>query len=53
MKLETEPDFFFDFFLAEKLRLTLSEVRDMPAEEWSQWAIYFAKKAQQQQMNGG
>jgi hypothetical protein len=50
LRLETEPDFHFDFFLAERLRLSLDEVRRMPAQEWMEWGVYFGRKAQQQEL---
>lgn len=54
--METDPEFFFEFFLAEKLGMTLSQVRRMPQAEFMQWGIYFGRKAQQRElamMRGG
>lgn len=48
--METEPDYLFDFYLAEKLGKTLDEVRRMPAHQWMEWGIYFGRKAQAKQM---
>lgn len=55
LRLETDPEFFFEFFLAEKLGMTLWQVRQMPCEEFMQWGVYFGKKAQQRElaMKGG
>lgn len=43
-------DLEFEFFLAEKLSKTVGEVREMPSEEFQQWAIYYARKAQKRQL---
>lgn len=53
--METEPEFFFEFFLAEKLGMTLSQVRRMPQRDFMQWGVYFGRKAQQRElaMKGG
>lgn len=50
IRFETDPSFFFDFFLAEQLHMTVADVRAMPVEEWMQWGVYFGRKAQQRQL---
>jgi hypothetical protein len=50
LRFETEPDFHFDYFLAEKLGRTVGEIRRMPAEEWINWGVYFGRKAQQREL---
>lgn len=50
LRLETDPEFHFEFFLAERLRMSLTQVRSMPMIEFVQWGIYFGKKAQRQEL---
>jgi hypothetical protein len=51
LKLETDPDFHFDFFLAERMHRTVAEVRrTLSARERMQWSVYYGRKAQQQQL---
>jgi hypothetical protein len=50
ISFETDPEFHFDFFLAEKLHRTLDEIRSMPAMEYLEWSIYFGRKAQQMEL---
>lgn len=53
MRFQTEPDQEFDFFLAEKLRCTVAELRRrISAAEYLEWAIYYARKAQDRQLGG-
>ena len=50
MRFETEPEFHFEFYLAERLHLSLAQVRRMPAQEFMQWGVYFGRKAQQREL---
>lgn len=51
LRFETEPDFHFDFYLAEKLRMPVAEMRRrLSAEEYMAWGIYYGRRAQAQQM---
>lgn len=46
-----DPELEFEFFLAEKLHMTVSEMRTkMDEEEFHYWNIYFARKQQQQEL---
>lgn len=41
----------FEFFLAEKLRMTVAQLRrEMSAQEFMQWGIYYSRKAQKQEL---
>lgn len=41
----------FEFYLAEKLGLTVAQLRrDMSTHEFMQWGVYFGRKAQRQEM---
>lgn len=50
LRLETDPGFHFDFFLAAKLGKTLGEIRAMPASEWLEWGVYYGREAQHMEM---
>lgn len=51
MQLESDPAYAFDFFLAEKLRCTVEEMRRrVSAREWREWNVYYAKRQQQQEL---
>lgn len=41
----------FEFYLAEKLGLTVARLRrEMSSHEFMQWGVYFGRKAQRQEM---
>lgn len=48
--MEQNPELEFEFYLATKLGKTLAELRQMDQHEFGQWAIYFGRKAQRQQL---
>lgn len=49
--MESSPGLEFEFFLAEKLRMTVGEMRrKMSHAEFVHWGVYFGRKAQRQQM---
>jgi hypothetical protein len=51
---ETNPDEEFDFFLAEKLHMTVARLRrSMSADEWARWWIYYSRKAQREELARG
>ncbi len=51
LRLETEPDFHFDFFLAEKLRMTVADLRSrITVEEYVTWSVYYGRQAQDRQL---
>lgn len=45
-----EPSFFFQFYLAEHLKITLAQVDAMPHAEYLAWGIYFGIKAQKAEL---
>lgn len=48
---QTSPDLEFDFFLAEKLGMTVARLRaEMSNDEYVQWSVYYGRKAQRRQM---
>lgn len=52
--METNPDLEFDHFLAEKLHMTVAQMRrSMSAAEWHDWSVYYARKAQRRQLAQG
>lgn len=48
--METNPEFEFEFYLAEKLGKTIAELREMDHSEFVGWGIYYGRKAQRQQI---
>jgi hypothetical protein len=51
MRFETEPDFGFDFYLAEKLHMPVALMRQrVSAEEYMAWGVYYGRKAQAAEM---
>jgi hypothetical protein len=51
IRLETEPEFHFDFFLAERLRMTVADLRArISAEEWITWSVYYGRQAQDREL---
>jgi hypothetical protein len=43
---EENPDIEFDYFLAETLKKTVADIRQMSNIEWLEWGTYFSRKAQ-------
>lgn len=43
----------FEFFLAQKLGRTVTELREMPGWEFTGWAVYYGRKAQREQVARG
>ncbi len=51
LRLETDAEFHFEFFLAEKLGRTITELRQtLTQREFVQWSIYYGRKAQQREL---
>ena len=47
LALENDPEFEFEFFLAEKLHMTVGRLRrEMANDELLHWSIYYGRKAQ-------
>lgn len=48
-------DLEFEYFLAQKLSMTVGEMRErMSGEEYTGWSVYFGRKTQREQLaNGG
>ena len=48
---DADSDLEFDFFLAEKLGMTVERMRaSVSADEWLRWAIYYGRKAQRRHL---
>lgn len=48
---ETDSDLEFEFFLAQKLSMTVARLREeMPNDEYLRWNIYYARKAQREEL---
>lgn len=51
LELETSPDLEFEFYLAGKLCMTVGQLRaTMSQEEFVMWATYYARLAQQREL---
>lgn len=49
--MEESPTLEFEFFLAQKLSMTVDELRHrMGAEEFMHWQIYYGRLAQEQEL---
>lgn len=49
--MQANPDEEFDYFLAEKLHMTVARLRaEMSNEEWEGWAIYHGRDMQRKQV---
>jgi hypothetical protein len=49
--LASDPDFEFEFFLGEKLGMTVAQLRvDMGNDEFAHWAMYYGRKAQRNEL---
>lgn len=47
LALEHDPELEFEFFLAEKLHMTVARLRaEMPNDELLHWSTYFGRRAQ-------
>lgn len=51
IRFETDDLFHFEFFLAERLHLTVRELRQtLDMDELVSWSVYYGRKAQQKQL---
>lgn len=50
LRLEDDVEEEFTFFLAEKLHRTVAEIEEMPNYDFMRWGVYFARKAQMQEL---
>lgn len=49
--MEADSELEFEHFLAEKLSMTVTELRQrMPQAEFIRWHVYYGRKAQQAQL---
>lgn len=48
--MEADPTLEFEFFLAQKLGRTVDELRRMSQEEFTGWSVYYARKAQREEL---
>jgi hypothetical protein len=52
--MENDPAVEFTFYLAQKLGKTVAEIRDgMGHQEFVEWGIYYARKAQRAELDAG
>ncbi len=46
-----ETDLEFEFFLAQKLGMTVADMRDrMSQEEYMRWGVFYAREAQRREL---
>jgi hypothetical protein len=51
LRFETDNDFHFEYFLAEKLGCLVADLRTrITAQEYLNWSIYYGRRAQQRQL---
>lgn len=51
---EADPGFEFEYFLADRLGMTVGELRvQMSNAEYVRWAVYHGRRAQEQEIRGG
>lgn len=49
--METNPEIEFEYFLAQKLGMTVGRLRvEMGADEFTGWGVYYGRKAQREQI---
>lgn len=49
--MENDSGLEFDFFLAQKLSMTVADLRErMSSQEWLEWSVYYARIAQQREL---
>lgn len=50
LRFENDPEFEFEFFLAEKLHRTVEEIRHLEHYEFLGWVKWYQRKAQQREL---
>jgi hypothetical protein len=57
LRFEATPELEFEFYLAQKLGMTVSSLRqEMPQAEFVEWGVYYgrlAQKAELERLEGG
>lgn len=54
LEMEYSPDLEFDFYLAERLGMTVEEMRrQVSAREYLGWSIFYGRKAQRIELEAG
>src|SRR5690606_35388285 len=48
--LSENTDLMSDFWLADRLKMPVREIRDMPNEEYVYWSVYHGIRVQQEQL---
>lgn len=49
--METNPDVEFDHYLAEKLSMTVADLRRrMSNAEWTAWGVFYARRNQRREI---
>lgn len=48
--MEADPTLEFEFFLAQKLSMTVAELRQMDNNEFVGWTVYYARLSQTQEI---
>ena len=51
LAFENDPDWELEFFLAEKLHMTVARLRrEMPNDELVRWSVYFGRRNQEAEL---
>lgn len=51
LEFENDPELSFEFFLAEKLHMTVARLRrEMSNDELLRWSVHFGRQAQEREL---
>lgn len=51
LRFETTPDLEFDYFLAQKLGMTVARMRaEVTGAEYLEWGMFYSRKAQREEL---
>lgn len=50
LMMENNSDLEFEFYLADRLKMTVAELREMSSTEFLGWSVYHGRRAQRQEL---
>ena len=48
--MAADQQLWFDFWLADRLKKTVGEIREMPHDEYVKWTMFHGMRVQQEQL---